>query len=148
MILAIVRKVPYFTEAVKNKTKFHITIGHQTAIGHCIFFTANDPERALELGKEIEAAAFNKAALNSAKEKLVLSIDTTSTDYAFVDEIKAPKLAKQGQEEEKKQQQGLPIYYAAIKLEKEIYVQHQTLLIASKLDKDIAAKQCRLAFYG
>ena len=87
MILAIVRKVPYFTEAVKNKTKFHITIGHQTAIGHCIFFTANDPERALELGKEIEAAAFNKAALNSAKEKLVLSIDTTSTDYAFVDEI-------------------------------------------------------------
>jgi selenocysteine-specific elongation factor len=27
-------------------------------------------------------------------------------------------------------------------------VQHQSLLIASKLDKDIAAKQCRLAFYG
>jgi len=33
LILAVVRKVPYFTEAVKNKTKFHITIGHQTAIG-------------------------------------------------------------------------------------------------------------------
>jgi len=42
----------------------------------------------------------------------------------------------------------MPVYYAAIKLEKEIYVQHQSLLIASKLDKDIAAKQCRLAFYG
>ena len=40
------------------------------------------------------------------------------------------------------------MYYAAIKLEREIFVQHQSLLIASKLDKDIAAKQCRLAFYG
>ena len=77
----------------------------------------------------------------------MLSIDTAGTDYAFVEEIKAPKLAKQSQEEEKKAS-GIPIYYAAIKLEKEIYVQHQSLLIASKLDKDIAAKQCRLAFYG
>ena len=43
---------------------------------------------------------------------------------------------------------SFPVYYAAIKLEHEIFVQHQSLLIASKLDKDIAAKQCRLAFYG
>ncbi len=38
LILAEVRKIPYFTEAVKNKTKFHITIGHQTVIGYCLFF--------------------------------------------------------------------------------------------------------------
>ena len=38
MILAEVRKIPYFSEAVKNKTKFHITIGHQTVIGYSLFF--------------------------------------------------------------------------------------------------------------
>lgn len=83
-------------------------------------------------------------------------MDTSSTEYGFVEEIKAPKLIAQklpsGQEEEKKSYErpasGIPVYYAAIKLEKEIFVQHQSLLIASKLDKDIAAKQCRLAFYG
>ena len=94
--------------------------------------------------------------MNSSKKKLVLSMDTSSTEYGFVEEIKAPKLIAQklpsGQEEEKKSYErpasGIPVYYAAIKLEKEIFVQHQSLLIASKLDKDIAAKQCRLAFYG
>jgi selenocysteine-specific translation elongation factor len=38
LVLAEVRKIPYFTEAVKNKTKFHITIGHQTVIGYALFF--------------------------------------------------------------------------------------------------------------
>jgi hypothetical protein len=48
--------------------------------------------------------------------------------------------------EESKQGAGIaqkgviPVYYAAIKLEREIFVQPQSLLIASKLDKDIAAK--------
>jgi len=45
------------------------------------------------------------------------------------------------QEEEKKQSPStLPVYYAAIKLEKEVFATNQSLLIASKLDKDIAAK--------
>jgi selenocysteine-specific elongation factor len=28
LILCLVRKIPYFLEAVKSKSKFHITIGH------------------------------------------------------------------------------------------------------------------------
>jgi len=41
-------------------------------------------------------------------------------------------------------------YFAIIQLERPILIQQQSLLIASKLDKDItnANKQCRLAFYG
>jgi selenocysteine-specific elongation factor len=38
LILTVIKKIPYFTEAVKNKSKFHITIGHQTVIGYCLFF--------------------------------------------------------------------------------------------------------------
>ena len=28
LIVTLVKKIPYFTEEVKNKAKFHITIGH------------------------------------------------------------------------------------------------------------------------
>ena len=38
LILCQVRKIPYFTEQVKNKARFHITIGHQTVIGYTLFF--------------------------------------------------------------------------------------------------------------
>lgn len=40
------------------------------------------------------------------------------------------------------------MYFAIIQLEKHILVQQNSLLIASKLDMDISAKQCRIAFYG
>ncbi|CDW76735.1 selenocysteine-specific elongation factor [Stylonychia lemnae] len=146
LIVALVKKIPYFTEEVKNKAKFHITIGHQTVIGQSIFFTAKDPSEMDNF--EIQ---FSKAALMNNKS--VVSLDT-SIEYQFVNDIKAQKLQQQKkpQEEEKKgaqsSQSQVPIYYSVIKLEKEIFIQPQSLLIASKLDKDISAKQCRLAFYG
>jgi len=39
-------------------------------------------------------------------------------------------------------------YYAIIELEKPILCPSYSLLIASKLDKDITKKECRLAFQG
>ncbi|TNV81040.1 hypothetical protein FGO68_gene8456 [Halteria grandinella] len=145
LILAIVKKIPYFTEPVKNKSKFHITIGHQTVIGYCLFFTAVQNTQQMQV-------QFSKAALS--EQGLQLGIES-EIDYQFVDEVKGAKLVKQ-QVVTKEEQKGageavnsnIPVYYAAIKLEREIFVQPQSLLIASKLDKDIAAKQCRLAFQG
>ncbi len=88
--------------------------------------------------------------MNSHKE---LGIDL-SVEYQFVDEVKAPKLVQQGKKTQEEEKKGLDstsqplIYYAVIKLEREIFTHPQSLLIASKLDKDITVKQCRLAFYG
>ena len=38
-VLAAVQKIKFFTDQVMNKTKFHITLGHQTAIGLVHFFS-------------------------------------------------------------------------------------------------------------
>lgn len=37
--MAAVEKIKFFTDKVNTKTKFHITIGHQTAIGLAHFFS-------------------------------------------------------------------------------------------------------------
>lgn len=62
----------------------------------------------------------------STHSKVELSIDP-NCEYGFVEEIKAPKLQAAGKskpEEEKKQSDssGLPVYYAAIKLEHAIFI--------------------------
>lgn len=41
-VLAAVQKIKFFTDEVKTKTKFHITIGHQTALGLVHFFSSSE----------------------------------------------------------------------------------------------------------
>ena len=61
-VLAIVQKVKFFLDPVKTKTKFHITIGHQTAVGIAHFFSHLNEEEM----KQIE---FNKNSLKNQTNK-------------------------------------------------------------------------------
>jgi len=55
-VLAVVQKIKFFTDPIKDKTKFHITLGHQTALGLVHFFS-------LEGGAD--KFLFNKASLKN-----------------------------------------------------------------------------------
>ena len=44
-VLAAVQKIKFFTERVLSKQKFHITLGHQTAIGMIHFFSIPSEEQ-------------------------------------------------------------------------------------------------------
>jgi len=59
ILVAVVKKIPYFLEEVKNKTKFHITIGHQTVIGKAVFFAPKQSLPDIDL-------TFNKGALKNS----------------------------------------------------------------------------------
>lgn len=41
-VLSVVQKIKFFTDPVPSKAKFHITIGHQTAVATVRFFSAVD----------------------------------------------------------------------------------------------------------
>ena len=86
IILCLVKKIPYFLEEVKNKAKFHVTVGHQTVIGQAIFFSPKDDSTITPS----DGLSFNKSVLSNAA-KSVMDIDT-KIEYQFVDEIKAAKL--------------------------------------------------------
>jgi hypothetical protein len=60
----------------------------------------------------------------------------------------APQEEKKSQEIEAGDDTTNKAFYAVIQLERPILVQHNSLVIGSKLDKDIAEKSCRLAFSG
>lgn len=141
-VLAAVQKIKFFTDAVMTKTKFHITIGHQTAIGLVHFFSSSKTE-------DTEKLIFNKGSLKNQETDYQFNFNH---QYNFENEIKGELPPGAAQKEESKTQEAPAaeekVYFAIIQLEKPILIQEQSLLIASKLDMDIGAKQCRLSFYG
>jgi len=131
---------------VLTKTKFHITIGHQTAIGLIHLFSlpiTSEAER-----KEVdEKYIFNQSNLKNLRSNIEFDF---SQKYGFETELIGEPLPAAKKEEEKKQADDSDdkLYFAIIQLEKPILIQESSLLIGSKLDMDISAKQCRLSFYG
>lgn len=124
-----------------TKTKFHITIGHQTAIGLVHFFSSSKTE-------DTEKLIFNKGSLKNQEADYQFNFNH---QYNFETEMKGELPPGAAPKEESKTQEAPEIekvYFAIIQLEKPILIQEQSLLIASKLDMDIGAKQCRLSFYG
>ena len=75
ILVAVVKKIPYFLEEVKNKSKFHITIGHQTVIGTAIFFAPKETLPDIDL-------TFNKGVLKNSRHTMTID---TSFEYQFID---------------------------------------------------------------
>lgn len=76
-VLAVVQKIKFFTDPVLTKTKFHITLGHQTAIGLVHFFS-------LPFVAGLENFIFNKGNLKNQDNDFVFD---SSKEYAFEEKI-------------------------------------------------------------
>ena len=63
-VLAVVQKIKFFTDSVKSKSKFHITLGHQTAVGIVHFFS-------LPFTEGLEKFIFNKGNLKNQDNDFV-----------------------------------------------------------------------------
>ncbi|RWS23978.1 selenocysteine-specific elongation factor-like protein [Leptotrombidium deliense] len=105
-----VKCVPYFKGACKTKSKFHVSIMHDTVMAKVTFF--------------------------SAINKLEFSFDN---EFQYLDELpeKVENLEENGSD-----------VYALLEFEQPVIANTNSLYIASKLDTDIHANVCRLAFFG
>ena len=60
LAIVIVRRVPYYQNEIKSKAKFHISLGHQTAIGQVTFFSCEETKN-----EEAGELKFTKNTLKS-----------------------------------------------------------------------------------
>ncbi|XP_070564699.1 selenocysteine-specific elongation factor-like [Ptychodera flava] len=128
-----VKKIPYYKGTISTKAKFHITTGHATVMGRVSFFSkcSKDNQTTTDFNfdqeyiyqEELLSQQSANAGKDSDKENTNQSEDSTSSVTA--------------------NQQ-----FALIEFEKPITCPENSLLIGSKLDTDIHANMCRLAFYG
>uniref|UniRef100_A0A8C7E7Q9 Selenocysteine-specific elongation factor n=1 Tax=Naja naja TaxID=35670 RepID=A0A8C7E7Q9_NAJNA len=114
----------------QTKAKFHITVGHETVMGRVMFFSPTPDD-------------FSKEPLENyfdfEKEYLY------EEEYLSNDSKSSEENKENGQVEERqlpKQQ------WALLEFEKPVTCPKFCLAIGSKLDTDIHANTCRLAFHG
>ncbi|KAM8926266.1 selenocysteine-specific elongation factor isoform 4-T4 [Lycaon pictus] len=130
-----VEKIQYFRGPLQTKAKFHITVGHETVMGRLMFFSP--------------------APDNFDHEPVLDSFDF-SQEYLFqeqyLDKDLAPAVTDSG-EADKKMGQATESrcprqQWALVEFEKPVTCPRLCLVIGSRLDADIHANTCRLAFHG
>lgn len=121
--IALVRKVKYFQRDCPSSSKIHITIGHSTILSSVTFFGSNELKETARsaLGKQVPVVDF-------VRDK----------DWEYDETLKAGGKAAGGP----------VLQWALLQFETETRCQKDSVLIGSRLDLDINAKECRIAFYG
>ncbi|KAM9276722.1 selenocysteine-specific elongation factor isoform 2-T2 [Morus bassanus] len=123
------KKIQYFRGALQTKAKFHITVGHETVMGRVMFFS---PAPA-DFNEEIQENVFNFEKDYLYQEEY-LSKDSISSENKENDQAGEVQLPRQ--------------QWALLEFEKPVTCPKLCLVIGSKLDTDIHANTCRLAFHG
>jgi selenocysteine-specific elongation factor len=122
-----INKVKHFKHDIESRTKFHITSGHSTVMGRIILFAdySENKINQFDYGKEYEAID-QYPTDDCSKNNQIFVYLIEFIFYLFF----------------------CFVFKALIELESTIACQLQSILIGSRLDTDIHANTCRLAFYG
>ncbi|XP_062977684.1 selenocysteine-specific elongation factor [Elgaria multicarinata webbii] len=124
------KKISYFRGSLQTKAKFHITVGHETVMGRVMFFSP--------------------APDDFSKEPLENDFDF-GKEYLYQEEhlSKDSKPSEENKENDQAGERLLPKQqWALLEFEKPVTCPKLCLVIGSKLDTDIHANTCRLAFHG
>ncbi|KAM5304489.1 selenocysteine-specific elongation factor isoform 4-T4 [Glossophaga mutica] len=133
--LISVEKIPYFRAPLQTKAKFHITVGHETVMGRLMFFSPS-PD-SFDHEPVLDTFDFSKEYLF---QEQYLCKDLVP---GAVSSHQANEKVGQATEGQCPQQQ-----WALIEFEKPVTCPRLCLVIGSRLDADIHANMCRLAFHG
>lgn len=128
-VIAVVEKIPYYKGPCATKAKFHITIMHDTVMAKTTFFgfysSLDSPKPDI---KSLSSLDFQKEY--RYQNELYLNNENIKTD-------------------KEENLESVPcIQFVLLEFEKPVILSKKCLLIGSKLDTDIHANKCRLAFYG
>ncbi|KAL2091091.1 hypothetical protein ACEWY4_013354 [Coilia grayii] len=116
------RKISYFRGALASRTKFHVSLGHETVMGRVSFFGSADAPVA-----DSGSRSGDEAEVGFSFEREYLHQDEYVTGQS------------EGQD---------PEQWALLEFEKPVTCPPNCLVIGSRLDTDIHANTCRLAFHG
>lgn len=127
-----VKQISYYKGAITSKSKFHITIGHETVMGKLQIF-------GLPPGQ----------SMDPSQESNIFNI---SREYVFqeevVDQSKLVNTAEADENADSGNKQCSNQQWLFIEFEKPVTCPEHSLVIGSRLDTDIHLNLCRIAFHG
>ncbi|XP_042359966.1 selenocysteine-specific elongation factor [Plectropomus leopardus] len=126
-----VRKIGYFKGSLSTRAKFHITVGHETVMARVTFFGL-PPMVSSEPPSDTKPPPSQPCSLDTPF--------TFDREYFYQDEyVTGQGEASSGPD---------PEQWALLEFERPVTCPSLCLVIGSKLDTDIHANACRLAFQG
>ncbi|XP_037659058.1 selenocysteine-specific elongation factor isoform X3 [Choloepus didactylus] len=133
--LISLEKILYFRGPLQTKAKFHITVGHETVMGRLMVFSPS-PE-SFDREPVLDAFDFSREYLFQ-EQYLCRDSAPAASDGAEA----TPKVGQAPEGPYPRQQ------WALVEFEKPVTCPRLCLVIGSRLDADIHANSCRLAFHG
>eukprot|EP01112_Ceratiomyxa_fruticulosa_P010457 TRINITY_DN2771_c0_g1_i3.p1 TRINITY_DN2771_c0_g1~~TRINITY_DN2771_c0_g1_i3.p1 ORF type:complete len:546 (+),score=96.05 TRINITY_DN2771_c0_g1_i3:121-1758(+) len=134
-----INKVRFFKSEVKSKQQFHITIGHQTIMGSATFFGPGDVSEGASVGGSSERRQ-DVAPLEVSLRSLTLEETPPfdpRRDYQYQNFLHPHSITHPPHSQ-----------FALLEFEQPVICPLKSLFIGSRLDSDIHANNCRIAFYG
>lgn len=127
-----VKHIPYYKGTITSKSKFHITIGHETVMGKLQVF-------GLPPGQSVDPPQDSK------------SFDM-SREYVFQEAVmEQSSHSAKSADKEREDTESNPVpnqQWLFIEFEKPVTCPEHSLVIGSRLDTDIHLNVCRIAFHG
>ena len=127
--IVAVQKVDYFRGIVATKAKYHVTIGHETVMATVSFFGLRNDVADIEKLSLDDADKFDFSREYVYQDELIPVKPRKNTDYSDTNSASLRQ-------------------FALLQFEHQVVCPHGCLVIGSKLDTDIHANVCRLAFHG
>ena len=127
-----VKHIPYYKGTIRSKSKFHITIGHETVMGKLQVF-------GLPPGQVTDSSQYS-ASFDMSREyvfqEAVMDQSNPSTNSAGNENAATENNPVSSQQ------------WLFIEFEKPVTCPENSLVIGSRLDTDIHLNLCRIAFHG
>ncbi|KAM4613046.1 selenocysteine-specific elongation factor [Polymixia lowei] len=131
--LISVRKIDYFKGSLSTRAKFHITVGHETVMARVTFFGLPPVENP-------QSPSDNKPPPSDPQPRPLDTPFSFDREY-FYQEVYVIGQGEAGSGPD-------PEQWALLEFERPVTCPSLCLVIGSKLDTDIHANACRLAFQG
>lgn len=162
--IAVVRKVRFFKGALNSGSKFHVSVGHTTVMATVTFWGAREIAKQVQ-GEDDEktkktngSEAFGKSSLGGSADlaglprlKFDWNQDFLHQDN-YMDALPISDRNESAAETENNSRKGddslPPLHWARLEFLTPVYCPMDSLVIGSRLDTEVNANACRLAFSG
>lgn len=159
--IAVVRKVRFFKGQLNSGGKFHISVGHQTVMATVTFWGAREIAKQVEREQESHQMASNGNAPILGKSSLGGTADLAglprlkfdwNQDFLhqdnYLETIPVSDDVLSSQSETSNGDSQPPLHWARLEFLTPVYCPMDSLVIGSRLDTEVNANACRLAFSG
>jgi selenocysteine-specific elongation factor len=159
--IAVVRKVRFFKGQLNSGGKFHISVGHQTVMATVTFWGAREIAMQVEREQESQQVVSNGSAMTLGKSSLGGTADLAglprlkfdwNQDFLHQDNyLETIPLADDDLTSHVETGKGVsqqPLHWARLEFLTPVYCPLDSLVIGSRLDTEVNANACRLAFSG